>query len=397
MRPAVVLSAHVMGLAVIRGLGEGGIPIIAGCYEGRDMGSVSRFVQKCVRLPHPVKEEAGFIDALTDLGRSLPRPVLFPADDATLSAVSRHREVLSESYLVACMGAETVKKFISKQYTYELAQRLGVPAPVTFVPSSRDEAVAQGAELGFPCLVKPCESHLYFEVFRRKMTRVDGPEELLRAYDEARAWGLEVMVQELVPGDDGSGVNYNCLMLDGEPAAEFTAQKVRLSPPAFGVPRVVVSRRIAEVIPLGRALLKGMGFAGFACTEFKRDARSGEYKLMEINGRHNRSGMLAIRCGMNFPLMEYGFHASGDHPTCTSFKEGMFWIDDIKDVVDSCRYWRSERYGLGQLLRPYRGPKVYAVLDWDDPQPWIKRCFDLLRRPLQDLGTRLITAAGPRR
>jgi hypothetical protein len=40
--PAVVLSTHNTGLAVIRALGENGVPIIAVHYQNRDMGYVSR-------------------------------------------------------------------------------------------------------------------------------------------------------------------------------------------------------------------------------------------------------------------------------------------------------------------------------------------------------------------
>jgi D-aspartate ligase len=243
MKPAVVLTAHVMGLAVIRGLGVAGVPVYVGTYDERDMGTASRYVHERMVLPHPQRQELDFVAALLMLGHRIPGAVLFPADDAALVTVSRHREVLSEVFSVGCSGWDTVRKFTSKQNTYELAKLLGVPTPVTFVPASRDEALARAGVVGYPCLVKPCESHLFFEVFRRKLTRVENREDLLRAYDEASAAGLQVMVQELIEGGDDCGVNYNCLTLEGEPVVEFTSEKVRLSPPAFGVPRVVVSRR----------------------------------------------------------------------------------------------------------------------------------------------------------
>lgn len=69
------------------------------------------------------------------------------------------------------------------------------------------------------------------------MVRVDNQEQLLAELNQCFEYDLEVMLQELIPGDDTHGVNYNSYRTaDGDVLAEFTAEKVRLSPPNFGVP-----------------------------------------------------------------------------------------------------------------------------------------------------------------
>jgi hypothetical protein len=62
---------------------------------------------------------------------------------------------------------------------------------------------------------------------------------LIEAWSRADAAGLKVVVQEFVPGDDSHGANYNAYFWDGRPVVEFTAQKLRLSPPRIpgDVPR----------------------------------------------------------------------------------------------------------------------------------------------------------------
>ena len=189
------------------------------------------------------------------------------------------------------------------------------------------------------------------------------------------------MVQELIPGEDECGVNDNCRMIDGEAVAEFTAEKVRLHPPAFGVPRVVRSKRIPDIVEPGRAILRGLGFEGFACTEFKRDPRTGVYNFLEVNGRHNRSGMLAVRSGINFPRLHFDWLAEGARPGQVSFREGVYWIDDLKDLAGSLRYRSVERYSLRELIRPYVRPHVYAVMDWRDLGPIWRRLGNVLLRP----------------
>jgi D-aspartate ligase len=71
------------------------------------------------------------------------------------------------------------------------------------------------------------------------------------------------------------------------------------------VPSVVISKDINGVIESGRKILQASSYDGYSCTEFKKDIRDGKYKLMEINGRHNHSALLSIRCGINFLLIEY--------------------------------------------------------------------------------------------
>jgi predicted ATP-grasp superfamily ATP-dependent carboligase len=377
VKPAVVLSCHTIGLAVIRALGREGVPVWAVSYDQNDMGQVSRYVAGKVLSCHPERSEREYVDLLAGLGQKLGRGVLIPADDATISVVSRHKQELERYYVVACPDWTVTEKFINKPFTYRLAEDIGIPVPKTLTPTSREEVADYAGSAQFPCLVKPNQSHRYYEVLRKKLVRADDPAGLIRAYDEAVTIGLDVMIQEYIPGPDSNGVNYNSYFLNGEQLVEFTAQKVRLSPPQFGVPRVVVSRRVKQVVENGRRILKAMGFYGFSCVEFKMDSRDGTYKLLEVNGRHNRSALLALRCGINFPLIEYNHLAKGELPTHRDYREGIYWIDEFRDVYESICRFKEERYGLRAYLQPYLDENVFSIFSWKDPLPFVKRFRDL--------------------
>ncbi len=379
MIPAIVLSSHTIGLAVIRSLGVMGVPVTVFYYNDRDMGHVSRYVREKVRTRHPEKFEEEFIDSLINYSGKTGRSVLFPADDETLKVVSKNKDLLENHYIVACAGWEVTRQYIDKKYTYALAERTGVPCPRTMVPKSEPELEMFGRSVDYPCLIKPCESHRYFQVFRRKMVRVDNIDQLLAAYRQATGAGLEVMVQEYIPGDDTKGVNYNSYFWEGKPLVEFTAEKVRLAPPSFGVPRVVLSKEIGEIMEPGRRILEAMGYNGYSCTEFKKDVRDGVYKLMEVNGRHNRSGLLSVHCGINFPWIEYRHLAYGELPSATGFRSGVYWIDEINDIVHCVKCRGQERFALRQYLSPYLGQHVFAVFDAKDPKPFARRCLALTK------------------
>lgn len=379
MLPAIVLSSHNTGLGVIRALGSKGVPITSVYYQKSDMGYVSRYVRQRIFAPHPEHREEEFIGLLLDLGRKNGKALIIPADDETLSAVSRHKKTLEKYFLVACPDWSVTRRIIDKKHTYAAAASAGIPAPKTLVPKNYDEMETYGRSIEYPCLVKPCESHRYFEVFRRKMVKIDNFDQLSRAYRQAVDAGLEVLLQEFIPGDDSHGVNYNSYFCEGEPLVEFTAAKLRLSPPYFGVPSVVISREIREMFEPGRKIVKALGFNGFSCTEFKKDPRDGVYKLMEVNMRHNRSVLLAVKCGINFPWIEYQHLVAGTLPGPSSYRQSIYWIDEFRDAYRFVGQCGKKKFPLIRQLQPYMSKHVCAVFDRSDPGPFLKRCIDVLR------------------
>lgn len=381
--PVIVLSTHNIGLGVIRALGRHRIPLIAVYYQKQDMGYVSRYVRERVVAPHPEESQADFIGLLKDLAQRHGRCVVAPVDDATLVTVSKHRSELAEHHTVACAEWPVVRQLIDKKHTYQLAESLGVPAPKTALPRHLADAQAYAERADYPVLVKPCQSHQYFEIFRKKLVQVEDARALLAAYREACEAGMEVMLQEYIPGDDADGVNYNSYCCDGQALVEFTARKVRMSPPEFGVPAVVVSRDVPDVLESGRRLLRALRYTGYACTEFRKDTRDGVYKLMEINPRHNRSLMLAVKCGINFPLLEYRHLVAGQVPSPATYAQGIYWIDSAKDIAAIGRYRSRGQFSLIDYVRPYLRPHVFATLDIRDPVPFLKRCADLVRMACQ--------------
>lgn len=379
MRPAVVISSFTMGLGVIRALGSSGVPVVVVQYDENDMGYASRHVRELVRVPNPATDEDGFIQLLIDRAPRYERGFLVPASDSSLVAVSRHKAVLEEHYVVAATDWTVTRLFIEKRETYALAEAIGVAAPKTMVPGSLADVEGYAATALYPCLVKPSQGHLYKAAFGSKMVRADRPDQLLSAYREATEAGLEVMLQEWIPGPDGNGANYNSYLWGGDPLVELTARKIRGSPPELGSPRVARSEDVPDVVGPGRAILQAMDFSGFSCTEFKLDARDGVWKLMEVNGRHNLSSLLAVRCGVNFPLLQYRHLIEGITPTADGYEQGVYWIDLIRDMACNVRYLRREPYRFRDYVEPYRRSHVFAIWDRHDPKPFFIRLANLIR------------------
>ena len=376
--PAFVLSSHLAAMGTIRCLGVAGIPVVNVHYADSDFAHVSRHVRHRIRSPHPEHDEDGFVETLIDAAGRYGRGLLIPANDATLGVVSRRKAELGSHHVVAAADWSIVERVIDKRHTYELAHRIGVPAPRTEIPATRADAQRIAATFLYPCLVKPRVSHRYAELFRAKLARVHDPAELLREYDRAAGAGIEVMVQEFIPGDDRQSYNYDAYRAHGR-SIEYTAQKLRLAPPEFGLPRVVVSRAAPHLLDPARRLLDALGYTGYSCTEFKVDPRDGVAKLMEVNARVNRSVLHPLASGIDFPAIMYRDLMLGQPPDEVHASPGRaYWIDLAGDVRYSVRGWRSEGLSWREYLRPYAGRKVFAVGDGFDVMPFLKRSFGTL-------------------
>ena len=371
--PAIILSAQTQSLGVVRALGKQGIPLVVVHYHPCDMAHRSRYVTKSLAAPNPQQDESGFLTRILELASQWKGALLIPTSDETLLVVARHKETLARHFLVACPDYATACQVVDKEQTYHLSAAAGVAAPQTLMPQSLEDVQSFCDKGVFPCLLKPVQSHLFYACFGSKMFFVENPAQLVDGYKRISEAGLKVVIQEYIPGGDGGVANYNCFAVGGKVLMEFTADHIRNAPPWFGSPRVVRSRHIDALLEPGQRLMKAMNYTGYACTEFKLDRRDGQYKLLDINGRHNLSTLLAVRCGINFPWLEYRYHVYGDIPVQQRFQSGTYWIDLVRDITYSLKHYQDEKYALRDYLRPYLHPHIWAICDWRDPLPFLQR------------------------
>lgn len=385
--PAIVLFCSKPGMAIIRALGVMGVPVIGLCYGRTQFGRSSRFLRHWSWCPDPNEDETAFLVFLISLADQWPGSVVFPADDASLIALSRHREQLSPHFRLVAGDWQLVRQLVEKRLTYDIAERHGIPCPRLLVTRDVDEAVAFAREIGFPCLLKPSLGHAFFNRFRVKMLTIRDVGQLRRAMAELTDYREDLMLCEFIPGGDACGANYNSFYAGGRPLREFSAEKVRNKPTLIGFPTVVVSKLIPQVMAAGRKMIAAVGLDGFSCTEFKRDERDGIYKLMEVNARHNLSGMLALRCGINFPYLSYLQALQRPLPEHEAgFAENVYWIDEGRDAKACFAALRRGPRPALEHLRPYFRKHVFASWSLTDPLPAVRHAADLasgLRSPAE--------------
>ena len=163
------------------------------------------------------------------------------------------------------------------------------------------------------------------------------------------------MVQELVPGGDDTLYTVGSYVArDGRALGVFSGRKLRQTPRGIGTCRVGESVWVQDAVDAALRLLATFGYFGLSQVEFKRDARDGKFKLMEINPRLWQWHGLASACGIDLPRIAYADLVGEAPHTATMNGEGKRWAITLLP---------GERPAL------QRPPYVDAVFARDDPKP----------------------------
>jgi D-aspartate ligase len=369
--PAVVLSMTETGLGVARSLGKGNVVVLGFDFK-KDIAFYSKYV-KAQLCPHPLEEEGSFINFMMDFGRSSnEKPVIFITSDDFLLPISKNREKLEPHFLFNLPSEKLIRKIIDKYSQYELAQKVKVDAPATFLIEGIDHLDELQKVLPYPVLVKPLDVN----VWRKKISsiikgmRVNDADELLLKSKPILDRGVKLIVQEIIQGPDTSHYKYCAYYSpDGKPVLEFTLRKIRQNPIHFGVGAVVESVRNDELMQVGTRLFKAIGYQGVGSAEFKRDEKDHKLKLIEINPRYWQQNYLPTACGMNFPLVDY-LTVRGKQPAPAShFRPGIKWVNRYLDTDSFLKYRKEKTITFWKWRRSLRGRKVYSDFAWDDPLP----------------------------
>lgn len=365
-------------LAAVRALGRAGIEPIVGETHARSLAASSKYCRDVTTYPSPYDDERSFVDAIVAAAKRLRIDLVLPMTDITSAVLSEHKQDVERVARVAVVDNDTFWQASDKNALFTLADRVGVPTPVTmFVDGRIDEA--QLNDVSFPCIVKPARSRVKTPAgwIKTSVSRAGSREELLSQMRTQPELQYPFTLQRIVGGE---GVGIFALCNRGEVRILFAHARLREKPPWGGVS---VLREATPVDPQAArhatTLLGALGWHGVAMVEFKRDLDTGVPQLMEINGRFWGSLQLAIDAGVNFPVHAVHLWLGQPVPVQTSYQEGVrsrWLLGDVDHVLA-----RLTRRGpmppgspsvpvlLVDFCRFFRRDTRYEVESWRDPGP----------------------------
>jgi predicted ATP-grasp superfamily ATP-dependent carboligase len=386
-------------LAVTRSLGRRGVAVTVADEDEKNLAGVSRYCRASLRVPSPARCGEAFVSAVREeVGRG-KHSVVIPADDVTLSLITHARSQFEGLTALPFPDFETVQTAHDKGVLMTLAVEKGIPVPKTFIVRGADDVKDAIRHVGLPAVVKARVSRISVEGQWRAGSPVHyvcTAAELDTAVQAAQEIAPEPLVQERITGE-GRGIFV--LMNRGRLRAAFAHRRLREKPPSGGV------SVLSESVPLDRQLLEhaerileALKWHGVAMVEFKRDARDGVSKLLEINGRFWGSLQLAVDCGLDFPYLLYRLAIDGDIDPIFNYRVGVrlrWWLGDLDWLLLRLREQGSlarRLRAIPEFLRPVGRTARAEVYRRDDPAPAIREFSqysqDFLRGAVARLGRR---------
>jgi len=325
-------------LGAVRALSSEGVEVHAGATNRHALSFYSRYIAKAFVYPDPTTDaflkEMERIDELEDYDAILP-----VGDETWYSFVTGASEVLREksplpptdAYLTAC----------NKTKSLAFARNVGISTPRTIFPDEPDEALAR---ISYPAFVKPS--------FGSRNTRiVRNSAEAAACRNASSASGNPAVVQEQVRGE---GCGFFALYNRGSLRTFFMHRRIREVPPIGGPSSAAQSFYSQRLLDLGSRLLGELSWHGVAMVETRRDRRTGEFTLLEINPKFWGSLALAIAAGINFPFLAAQIVAFGDCKPPRGYVQMRYcW-----PIPDDFRHLRSKPSALVEVLRDWVLPSV---------------------------------------
>lgn len=354
---------YTAALSMVRSLGaRGHATTVAAPFD--TPAGLSRWCAEAVLAPWAA-DRLRYADFIASLLGKRTYDVAFACTDTVVEVVSRLRDQLPARPDFLLPPAYSLQTALSKHASQQFAAGLGVPTPRTIAPSP-DEVDAAGREIGFPLVVKGDNGSGGSHV--RYATNLD---DLRRAYQETAAkkhLGRPIL-QEFVPG---KGYLTHVLYHRGKPLAVCSHLKEREFPPTGGITAQGITVNEPTLDAQVLEIFSALRWHGLAKADFKRDARDGSFKLMELDPRVSASIEIPRAAGVDMVEMCCRLAAGNAVRTQLTYAQGVrvrylcrdllclaaqpallprFLVDTVDRRVRSNFDWRDPRGTLGLLWR----------------------------------------------
>ena len=278
-------------LTIIHGLKEIGCEISVLCGSRLDLCYASRIPKEKIlddRCSPENKEFQPFLISLLSAGKY---DVLLPVGEMATNRITEIETEVKKYVRLACAPRAAYINAYDKQRTFEIAAQNSIPVPKTRLGSQSVEEYLP--EVSFPLIIKP-RNGMGSIGFHKFESRED-----FYPYIEEHNIDLSAYVlQEYVDYEKRLGT---ILFVDqnGEVAMAYADEVLRWFPLDAGSACCIRSIDYPEVLEWSSTLLKAMRWQGVAALSFMVDRKTGEPKLLEINGRIPASIRLSVQCGFN--------------------------------------------------------------------------------------------------
>ncbi|MHA1357050.1 MAG: carboxylate--amine ligase [Candidatus Helarchaeota archaeon] len=301
-------------LGVIRSLGKKNFYVIAASSFRNAHGFFSKYCKERIIYPNP-KDIEKFTRFTYNYVKKKKVKVLLPIGYNTNYVLSKFKEKFTPYTKLPIANFDAMKIACDKEKTMMFAENIGVRIPRTYHSIQEIDK--------FPVVIKGIkESGSVSYIYSRS--------------DFSKVEIKNTIIQEYIPG---TGYGFFSLFNNGDVRAIFMHKRLREYPPTGGASTAAESIYDPKLKKIGLRLMKALNWHGVAMAEFKKDSRTGDYILLEINPKFWGSLDLAISAGVDFPFLLTKMAIDGDIKSISNYKIGVkfSWLfpDEIRHLLAS--------------------------------------------------------------
>jgi D-aspartate ligase len=362
--PVLLLGQGLTLLGAVRCFGRARIPAYVLTLPG-PLAEASRWYRK---WPSTTLAPYGYDDLSGVLSRlAVEHAVLVPCSDPWAVAVGRLDGELAARFPSVVASPAVIETLIDKGRFGRLLRESEIPHPRTFEVKAPADLAAIPDEVLDGGFLKPRDSVAFFDAFNQKAFDYQGRAEAETLLGRTHARGLEMLLQEYVPGSaDRHYFVDGVVARGGGFLVLFARRRLRIYPPRFGNSSAMVSVPLDEVSGAVDSLEKlapRVGLRGIFSAEFKLDPRDGGFKLIEVNPRPWWYVEFAATCGADVCVPAYrdalGLPAMPARP----YRVGVRLVYPYYDWPAG----RHEGTSFAELFRFWLGA---TQPEWRPDDPW---------------------------
>ena len=394
---ALVLGLeNAIGLTVVRELGEKGVPVHGIAREAAPVAAASRHCAAMTMRPcGPMAEWLPDLIATTGAG------AILAISESDLLELSTLPPVIDGCHVLV-PRPEPLAKVLDKLRTLEIAALVGLCIPQTWQPRAGEDFAARVAAMRYPLVAKWANPPEIMPILERaglewlKTEYIRTPQELAALLDRYAPVGHWPLIQQYCRG---VGLGQMLYMDDGEATLRFQHRRLHEWPPEGGVStlcRAEPTNAHAAQMLLSEALLCALDWQGQAMVEYRYEAESGRYWLMEVNGRFWGSLPLARHCGALFAWEAYRRTVLGQTDVALTPRDTLrarYMVPETKRLarvllspsrISDPFFQRRPLADVTAYLLTFFDPRArYYVFSLSDPRPWLRDMAQMFRKAVR--------------
>lgn len=365
-------------LAIIRSLGRKKINVTASSHQHDPISRYSKYTATVLLYPHPLEETEAFLSWLRYQLESNKYQLIIPATERTLVPIARQFHNSEYAHKITMPDLDALERVLNKSKTTLLANQCHVPLPKSWNITKISDLDSHRKEFTYPIVIKPGRSIS------------DNPERtsLTVCYAHTQEQLLKICTQLLQHTHlvlqsyfTGTGIGVEIIADHGEILYSFQHQRLHEMPLSGGGSSY---RKSVDIDPIlleaSKKLIKALNWQGVAMVEFKKNLSSGEFILIEINGRFWGSLPLATAAGADFPYMLYQLYTDGNvdyktpyrrNITCRKLSSDLRWLEAVARKDADTKLVRIPSLGCAvkDLLHIFSPKHFFDVQSFSDLKP----------------------------